>query len=347
MFIRNAWYVAAGLSEFGSHDYSVDAVSAKPLPRTVLGEPLVMVPFADGEIAVFEDACPHRRAPLSLGTIEGGGLRCAYHGLKFDADGTCIHAPNDAKPPALATVRRYPSVQRYGWLWVWMGAAGLADEDKIPQIIAPYFDGTYRHVYGYHHLEAYYELIIDNLLDLSHVDVIHAGVLGTTFMRKAQVETKVEAETVSSTRFCAGQEVPPIFAPMFPGKQNVDFWADMKWQPPASYSLEVAVALPDSKREEAIHIVNLDLITPETETSSHYFWTHGRQFETDNPMLDASIHHVVDVAFDQDQRIIEGQQSRLPNGDIRGMRLAACKEDMAGMRARTIVEKLYKEESHE
>jgi vanillate O-demethylase monooxygenase subunit len=114
MWVKNAWYVAAW-----SHEIAPGSVKA----FTIVDQPLALWRKADGEAVVFEDRCCHRFAPLSLGRVEGDDLRCMYHGMKFASDGRCIEIPGQPQIPKSACVRRYPALERGGWLWVWMGDA--------------------------------------------------------------------------------------------------------------------------------------------------------------------------------------------------------------------------------
>ena len=80
MFLRNAWYVAAWDRELGQ----------VPLAVRVLGEDIVLYRRSDGRAVALEDACPHRKLPLSQGRIQGDLLECGYHGLRFDCSGRCV-----------------------------------------------------------------------------------------------------------------------------------------------------------------------------------------------------------------------------------------------------------------
>src|SRR5258708_2790026 len=106
-FIKNLWYVAAW-----SHE-----VSDAPTAVKVIGEPIVLYRRSDRTVVAFEDRCPHRNAPLSLGRIEGDDLRCMYHGLRFGCDGVCKEVPGTDAPPLGATVRVFPVVERSSWIW--------------------------------------------------------------------------------------------------------------------------------------------------------------------------------------------------------------------------------------
>ena len=121
MFLRNCWYVAAWSREVGQ----------EPLGRTLLNEPVVLYRTEDGVPAALEDRCCHRALPLSLGTVEGGNLRCAYHGLLFGRDGVCVEVPGQTRMPPGSAVRSYPLVERAGWIWIWMGDEA-PDDSLLP-----------------------------------------------------------------------------------------------------------------------------------------------------------------------------------------------------------------------
>ena len=79
-FLRNAWYMAGWSHEVG------DAL----LRRRLLGDPVLLFRKEDGGVAAMIDRCPHRFAPLSMGTRTGDTITCAYHGLSFEAGGACV-----------------------------------------------------------------------------------------------------------------------------------------------------------------------------------------------------------------------------------------------------------------
>ena len=81
--LRQGWQPLCRISE----------VSANPTAFRLLGQQWVAWKGPDGDVRVFEDRCPHRLAPLSLGVCEGEGVRCGYHGWLYDAAGRCIEIP--------------------------------------------------------------------------------------------------------------------------------------------------------------------------------------------------------------------------------------------------------------
>jgi phenylpropionate dioxygenase-like ring-hydroxylating dioxygenase large terminal subunit len=158
MFLRNYWYVAA----------SDDEVGRKPLRRILLGEPVVLFRTEDGTPVAFEDRCAHRHLPLSMGKLVGDTLQCHYHGLRYDMTGTCVRVPGQDLIPPSARVKTYPVVQRYHWVWIWMGDPALADPDTITD----YHwldDPSWGAKVQYLHVQANWKLIVDNLLDLTHL----------------------------------------------------------------------------------------------------------------------------------------------------------------------------------
>jgi phenylpropionate dioxygenase-like ring-hydroxylating dioxygenase large terminal subunit len=172
MFLRNCWYVAGW-----SHHFPEGEVVA----RTMLGEPVVLYRKDDGGVAALEDRCCHRLAPLSKGRIEGGDLRCMYHGLKFSASGQCVEIPGQSVVPPHARVRAYPVVEQDCWVWVWLGDPDLADPALIPDALGHGHSEWWMQT-GQLAYEANYQLINDNLLDLSHLSYVHENTLGRNSM---------------------------------------------------------------------------------------------------------------------------------------------------------------------
>ena len=96
-----------------------------PLRLMLLGEKLIAFRDSAGRVGVMDHRCPHRCASLFLGRNEGGGIRCIYHGWKFDVSGKCLDMPNvpphqDFKHKVKA--KAYPAIERAGMVWVYMGS---------------------------------------------------------------------------------------------------------------------------------------------------------------------------------------------------------------------------------
>ena len=171
MFLQNCWYVAAWSKDIG-RELRAEAY---------LGENVVLYRQEDGTPVALENACPHRKLPLSDGNLKGDHVECGYHGLTFDCAGTCVAAPTQADAiPRRAVVKSYPVVDRYRLLWIWMGDPELANEDDIYDFPPLSDKGNWKgfEKEAYLHYDANWLLIVDNLSDFSHVAFVHTNTLG-------------------------------------------------------------------------------------------------------------------------------------------------------------------------
>ena len=99
--------------------------------RTLLDTSVLIYRKADGTAVAMHDRCPHRFVPLSKGTRQGDEVVCKYHALRFDCDGKCTHNPHgNGHIPEAAKVQTYPLLEKYGFLWIWMGDEASADETE-------------------------------------------------------------------------------------------------------------------------------------------------------------------------------------------------------------------------
>ena len=128
--MRQYWVPAMLSSELPHPD-------SDPLRVLLLGEKLIAFRDTNGRVGVVQNHCPHRGASLFFGRNEEAGLRCVYHGWKFDAQGNCVDMPNepaesDFKSKVKATA--YPTQERAGLVWVYMG--GRETPPPMPNIEA-------------------------------------------------------------------------------------------------------------------------------------------------------------------------------------------------------------------
>ena len=232
MFLTDYWYVAAVSDEIGE----------TPLARTLLDEPVVLYRTPDGGIAALEDRCCHRHLPLSLGKVVGEGLQCGYHGLVYDAEGVCIRVPGQTAVPPGARVRAYPVVERWGWVWIWMGDPGQADESRIEDF--HWLDDPGWRAAGCRiPMECDYRLGIDNLLDLSHLTYVHATTLGNAAVaEQAEVRTERHGAGVRVTRWMIDVPAPPMYRKLVDFGVNIDRWQIIDFSPPCFVTLDLGGA---------------------------------------------------------------------------------------------------------
>ncbi|MBN9428614.1 MAG: aromatic ring-hydroxylating dioxygenase subunit alpha [Burkholderiales bacterium] len=308
-FVRNCWYVAS---------WSNDVEAGKLFPRILLNEGIVLFRDDDGRIQAIEDRCPHRHAPLHMGTlIDGGRIRCGYHGLEFDGSGHCVRNPHaSGRISPAAKVRAYPVLEKHSLIWIWMGDKP-ADPDAIPDFSL--LDGSHEiSRRDYILMRANYALVVDNLMDLSHAAFLHDGILGSKETIQAEYEVTQEGNQITVARQCSNVPVPGLFDLMFKRDGgHVDLWADIRWDVPGCLMNDTGVTSPGAPRDQGTGIYGMHFLTPETETSCHYHFVAARQ----NPInwgepVDSEIRTKISdlrrFAFEfQDKAMIEAQQQLL------------------------------------
>ena len=346
-FLRNTWYVA-----LWSQDLAVEQIVA----RTFLYERIVLFRAADGTVSALEDACPHRFAPLSMGRIENGStIRCPYHALEFDGSGKCVHNPHGSgQIPAALKVRSYPIVEKHSMIWIWMGDEP-ADPAKIPDfsVLDP-DSGRITSKRDWIMMDASYELVIDNLMDLSHTAVIHEGILGAKHTIKANYTIEQNGTTVKIGRSIPNVAAVGLYDLMYKRDQRpVDLWMDMRWDAPAAMINDTGVTEPGRPRSEGTGFYGMHFLTPETEHTTWYLFAAVRQ----NPIswgepLDSEIQtqltHLRRVAFqDQDQGIIRAQQIVWLDREKRGKpsKPTLLEIDLATSRYKRVLDGLIRDEA--
>ena len=270
------WYVAA---------YSRD-IEHELFARTICGEPLVFWRTSEGEVVALADRCVHRRFPLSRSRLVEDQVVCGYHGFTYDSTGACVAVPGQRRIPRTARVPHWPVVEQDSLVWVWIGDPDRADAALIPR--APWLDHPeYTTVRGMEPLAARYDLLVDNLLDLSHETYLHGGYIGTPEVADTPITTEVdeEAQVVYVSRHMEDAECPPFYATSTGIEGRIRRWQDIEYHPPCLYLLHSRIAPVGSPDPEpgrpddgAFHVEVVYAITPETEHSTHDFWMVARDF---------------------------------------------------------------------
>lgn len=305
MFLKNCWYVAAWDHE----------IADGLLARTILNQPVVLFRGAGGDPVALEDRCCHRHLPLSLGEITGNNVRCGYHGLEFDASGRCVSVPGQSKIPPGASVRAYPVVERYRWVWIWMGDPARADAGLIPDY--HWNDDPEWCAYGdVYHVDGDYRLLIDNLIDLSHIQFLHATTLGAGTDVDAEIDFARADDRVTVTRWVMDSPPAPMYAHALRTGDNVDRWQHIHYLPPSHVVIDAGSALAGTgarsgDRSRGVETYSNHTLTPETESSTHYFWHHARNFRLDDAAFTDELRSMFSAALMEDVVTIAAQQASI------------------------------------
>lgn len=333
MFLKNYWYVAAMAGELGR-----DLLS-----RSVLDEPLVLYRREDGTPVVLSDMCPHRSLPLSKGDLIGDKIRCAYHGLLFDSHGACVRAPAQRVPPQNARVRVFPAVEKWRWIWVWMGDPARADISEIPDMHWN-DDPDWMPVEDHLTINCHYQLLSDNLIDLSHEAYVHRGTIGNDAVAETPAKAWVDGETVTVERHMTGCPAPPLYKMLRGYDGDIDRMQRIEFRPPANIVIESkSVPVGSNDDSQAMRYWVLNAITPETETSTHHFWSVARDFSPEEE-IQTMFYEGSLRTFNEDIEVLETQQEMLSRrGDaVEWINLGA---DAGCVYARRIVDELLEQEA--
>ncbi len=334
-YLMNCWYAAAWSQE----------LSEKPLARTYLDVPVMLFRKGDGTPAALHDRCPHRFAPLSMGMLDGERIECPYHGLVFDHAGICIDARFNAITRENAKLRAFPVIEAGKAVWIWMGDPAKADPALLPDFA--YFDRPeLASINGYTHMCANYQLEVDNLMDLSHIDFVHTATISGGVMEGAAREARQEGGTVHFDTLCASVPCLPNFEPYIRAEgRPTDHWLDLRWDAPGNILLDLGVTLAERPRDEGYTTLQGHFLTPETEFSTHYFWGLARPDGGEPPEFDEMMKDLTRRAFEgEDLPMIEAVQQRMGTGTFWEQKPVIFPEDAGAIRARRVLDKLIAEE---
>jgi vanillate O-demethylase monooxygenase subunit len=335
MFIRNQWYVA-------SWDHEIDRA---PFARTICGERIMLYRKFDRSVVALHDACPHRLLPLSMGIKEGDNVRCRYHGLLIDSEGRAIEMPvrSERTHKSICT-KAYPVAERHRFVWVWIGDVEKADPALIPDLWPcshPQwtFDG------GYYHIKCDYRLIIDNLMDLTHETYTHQGSIGQHEILDAPIETHTNGNEVIVTRWMPDIDAPPFWRNALKQEGRVDRWQICHFLPPSSVIIDVGVSpvaagATIEKHDQGVRGFVIDALTPESDSSSHYFWGMTRNFDIHDVGFTARFKKQQGGVFQEDVAVLEAQQCSIEANPH--LKPKAFSIDAGGVRARHVIDRMIK-----
>lgn len=185
---RRYWLPAVLSSELPDPD-------GAPVRVRILGEDLIAFRATDGAVGLVSAYCPHRRAPMFFGRNEENGLRCVYHGWKFDCSGACVDMPSEPPDSLFKTkvrIESYPTHEAGGLVWTYMGPAGT--QPAVPGFELLRAPATHRFVSKTYEACNYLQAV-EGGLDTAHSSFAHNMNIGDkSFLRNADTAPRLDVE---------------------------------------------------------------------------------------------------------------------------------------------------------
>ncbi len=291
--IKNNWYVAGESEE----------LSDKPRRVKMLGQNFVLFRDLAGQAACLSDVCVHRGGSLGhLSKVIDGCVECPYHGWRYDASGQCVLIP--AQGPGLpiskkARVDSYPTLERYGFIWVFLGDLPESERPPIPDY--PEYDDAkqWRVIRGRFFWRANYARVVENGIDPAHAAFIHANVFGNA------EDPRIPPVEVSESEFGAEMTID-LTRPR--AKGIIGYLRKEPKEPCVRVKVGFAMAgLTITLRQritENMRLALFDANTPVDEDHTQTYWILARSF-LKGAWADLDTHRRNMIVFEQDRRIVE------------------------------------------
>lgn len=287
--LENEWHPVCIASE----------LQDKPASVIVLGERVAIFRTKKG-VHAFRDLCVHRGAMLSKGWVENDTLVCPYHGWKYDGDGKCACIPaqgKDDKIPARAKAEVYSCVEKYGFVWVCIGApkAPLPDFEEFenPEY-RPLCCGPYK-------VNAAGTRVIENFTDFAHLMFVHGGLLGhPDYAELPDFKIVKEKDRIYT-------EDVPIFQPVAHSGSEAREGTTYVYVKEVFRPLAARLSKRDAETGQTLWI--LLTVLPVTDKECIVYMSVSRNYAFDVP--DQQFIDFQNTVFEQDAWIIETQKPEL------------------------------------
>ena len=265
--VRNGWYVLAF-----AQDLKQELVS-----RWLLNEPVVLYRKQDGQPVALSGLCPHRFFPLGKSKLHDDSITCGYHGFEFDSQGACTKIPGQDNIPSTCKLRNYPVAEHGMWIWVWAGDVDKADRSLLPDLVEISYEraGFTAMPFYLNEIKARYQLLNDNLLDLSHLAFLHAGSIGVMANATEPEELTEAPGVIRSRRRMKNSPAPPVVKTTFGYEGLIDQVNGMDFYAPGLHAGFADMFYPDGhpqagqllRKSQVFHAV-----TPATRNRCYYFF---------------------------------------------------------------------------
>lgn len=296
--VHNGWYVAAFRQD----------VSDQLVSRWILNQPVVLFRKQDGDVTCLSGLCPHRFFPLADSHLKDDTITCAYHGIAFDAEGQCTNIPGQDNIPSSCQLKKYPVVEHGMWVWVWPGDPTKADISLLPDLAHIGHDGegiTASPLYFYE-VQARYQLLTDNLTDLSHLAYLHGSSIGSSGNAEVPEDLSEAPGVLYSSRTIRDCEAPPVVKEFHHYEGNINQVSAMNFYYPGLHAGSVEMTFPDDHERagEAMRAMYIfHAITPATRHSCYYHFGLASKDVQQIENMRGYLQHVVQEDIDASQAI--------------------------------------------
>ncbi|KRB93568.1 aromatic ring-hydroxylating dioxygenase subunit alpha [Noviherbaspirillum sp. Root189] len=323
---KNQWYVAAIRNE----------ISREMFERRILDEPIVFYRTEAGDPVALAALCPHRLYPLRFGKLLGDTVVCGYHGYKFDCSGRCTAIPAQEAVPARFATKSYPVVDRWELTWIWMGDPELADPTKIPPIerIGLGAEQWRADVGCNTPLKARYSILVDNLMDLSHISYSHEKTLGNNdFIAATPPIMSNDDQSIRVLRKFPNTKVEGPLAFFFPdiAGTTVESYLSSDYYGPCLVDAVGPAVITEEGVDRQFHFIHF--ITPETPTTTHYFNAISRNFRADDDEFSAMMLAQMARVIAEDVTVLEEIEPHIERYGSTKTELS-CQADAGAIRVR-------------
>ncbi|MEG8102047.1 aromatic ring-hydroxylating dioxygenase subunit alpha [Xanthomonas hortorum] len=292
-------FAAADWQRLAQHWHAValsSEVGQAPFKATLLDESLVLYRLGD-ELVAARDVCPHRGVPLSMGTADGGGVVCAYHGLRFGAGGRCNHTPASPNQniPAKMRLHTYAVAERYGLIWVCLSKpAGVSeaevqippmpgwDEDGFQQIVCPAFDiggSAARQLEGF--------------IDVAHFAFVHTATFAQPDKREVPAYTTTETPTGFNADYLSSVANYSVDMPLPDVDPSFQWLRHFEVHLPFTATLTIHFPVPGKR------LVIMNAASPVSKHKTRLLVPIARNFDTHLPVED--VHAFNRRGFEEDR----------------------------------------------
>lgn len=291
--LRGHWYIACRSGQ----------IANGPVARTIVGEPLVVFRSPSGEAAALIDRCAHRNLALSRGTITADGLRCAYHGWAWGADGHCTRIPAACGGDCQTIrVKSYKVREQQEMIWVWLAGEGNPLPDREPPLFPHLGEPGWRHFFMERTFEADAFHCVENFLDVPHTAHVHRGLF------RGGESKEIEIEITSGEDWIAAE---------FLGEERMDSWIGKLLVPDGSRIRHVDrfqlpyVTRVDYQMSEKRQYVVMSQCTPEGPERTRVFTYLAFRFVPLGGMIQLVFQPFAGVILNQDVEVLRQQTEDL------------------------------------